>query len=134
MPIPIYKKAPRTTASAARQKAKLGNQVTDKSASTLLATRLLLEESLSIADIAQSRGLAQSTIMRHINDLKREDPSLACGHLRPDDAVMTAVGNAYVAIKVANNPNDFHDDGNIKLRPVLSISSRPLTIILFAWH
>jgi ATP-dependent exoDNAse (exonuclease V) alpha subunit len=100
------------------KKQKLGNQVTDKSASTLLATRLLLEESLSIADIAQSRGLAQSTIMRHINDLKREDPSLACGHLRPDDAVMTAVGNAYVAIKVANNPNDFHDDGNIKLRPV----------------
>ncbi|SNT70292.1 AAA family ATPase [Psychrobacter sp. LV10R520-6] len=100
------------------KKQKLGNQVADKSASTLLATRLLLEESLSIAEIAQTRGLAQSTIMRHISDLKREDQSLACDHLRPDDAVMTAVGNAYVAIKVANNPNDFHDDGNIKLRPV----------------
>ena len=31
---------------------------------------------------------------------------------------MTAVGNAYVAIKVANNPNDFNDDGSIKLRPI----------------
>ncbi|WP_201556247.1 AAA family ATPase [Psychrobacter sp. 72-O-c] len=100
------------------KKQKLGNQVADKSASTLLATRLLLEESLSIAEIAQTRGLAQSTIMRHISDLKSEDQSLACDHLRPDDAVMTAVGNAYVVIKVANNPNDFHDDGNIKLRPV----------------
>ena len=56
--------------------------------------------------------------MRHISDLKRQDPSLACDHLRPDAAVMTAVGNAYVAIKVANNPNDFADDGNIKIKPI----------------
>ena len=84
----------------------------------MLATKLLLEESLSIADIAQTRGLAQSTIMRHISDLKRQDPSLACDHLRPEAEVMTAVGNAYVAIKVANNPNDFHDDGHVKLRPI----------------
>ncbi len=100
------------------KKQKLGSQVSDKSDSTLLATKLLLEESLSIADIAQTRGLAQSTIMRHISDLKRQDPSLACDHLRPEAEVMTAVGNAYVAIKVANNPNDFHDDGHVKLRPI----------------
>ncbi len=100
------------------RKQKLGNQVADKSQSTLLATRLLLEESLSIADIAQTRGLAQSTIMRHISELKSQDPSLACDHLRPDDEVMTAVGNAYVAIKVANNLNDFSDDGSIKIKPI----------------
>ncbi len=100
------------------KKQKLGNQVSDKSDSTLLATRLLLEESLSIAEISQARQLSQSTIMRHIADLKSQDPSLACDHLRPEDEVMTAVGNAYVTIKVANNPNDFNDDGSIKLRPI----------------
>ncbi|MGP9544613.1 AAA family ATPase [Psychrobacter sp. AOP7-B1-25] len=100
------------------KKQKLGNQVSDKSDSTLLATRVLLEESLTIAEISQARQLSQSTIMRHIGELKSQDPSLACDHLRPDDEVMTAVGNAYVAIKVANNPNDFNDDGNIKLRPI----------------
>ncbi|WP_201616039.1 AAA family ATPase [Psychrobacter urativorans] len=100
------------------KKQKLGSQIADKSESTLLATRLLLDESLSIADIAHTRGLAQSTIMRHISDLKRKDPSLACDHLRPDDAVMTAVGNAYVIIKVANNPNDFNDNGTIKIKPI----------------
>jgi ATP-dependent exoDNAse (exonuclease V) alpha subunit len=100
------------------KKQKLGNQVTDKSDSTLLATRLLLEESLSIAEISQARQLSQSTIMRHIGELKSQDPSLACDHLRPEDEVMTAVGNAYVAIKVANNPNDFNDDGSVKLRPI----------------
>ncbi|MGO2279080.1 MULTISPECIES: AAA family ATPase [unclassified Psychrobacter] len=100
------------------KKQKLGNQVSDKSDSTLLATRVLLEESLTIAEISQARQLSQSTIMRHIGELKSQDPSLACDHLRPDDEVMTAVGNAYVAIRVANNPNDFNDDGNIKLRPI----------------
>ncbi|WP_198334010.1 AAA family ATPase [Psychrobacter namhaensis] len=100
------------------KKQKLGNQVSDKSDSTLLATRLLLEESLSIAEISQARQLSQSTIMRHIGELKSQDPSLACDHLRPEDEVVTAVGNAYVAIKVANNPNDFNDDGSVKLRPI----------------
>ncbi len=100
------------------KKQKLGNQVSDKSDSTLLATRVLLEESLSIAEISQERQLSQATIMRHIGELKSQDSSLACDHLRPEDEVMTAVGNAYVAIKVANNPNDFNDDGSIKLRPI----------------
>ncbi len=100
------------------KKQKLGNQVADKSETTLMATKILVEESLSIEDIAYTRGLAQSTIMRHIGDLKRQDPSFACDYLRPDDDIMTAVGNAYVAIKVANNPNDFSDDGNIKIKPV----------------
>lgn len=100
------------------KKQKLGSQVSDKSESTLLATRVLLEESLTIAEISQARQLSQSTIMRHIGELKSQDPSLACDHLRPDDEIMTAVGNAYVAIKVANNPNDFNDDGSIKLRPI----------------
>lgn len=97
---------------------KLGNQISDQSDRTLIATKLLLEESLSIADIAQTRGLAQSTIMRHISELKRQDPSLQCDHLRPSDEVMLAVGNAYVAIKVANDPNDFNDDGSVKLKPI----------------
>jgi len=100
------------------KKQKLGNQVADKSESTLLLTKMLLEESLSIAEIAQERELAQSTIMRHISELKRQDPSLACDHLRPNNEVMTAVGNAYVAIKVANNPNDFNDDGSVKIKPI----------------
>ncbi|MFZ2553019.1 AAA family ATPase [Psychrobacter urativorans] len=100
------------------KKQKQGNQVADKSDTTLLVTQQLLEESLTIAEIAESRELAQSTIMRHISELKHQDPSLACDHLRPSDEIMTAVGNAYVAIKVANNPNDFNDDGTAKLRPI----------------
>ena len=114
----LQKKRREQQQATLNKKQKQGNQVSDKSESTLLATRVLLEESLTIAEISQARQLSQSTIMRHIGELKSQDPSLACDHLRPDDEVMTAVGNAYVAIKVANNPNDFNDDGSIKLRPI----------------
>ena len=58
------------------KKQKRRNQVADKSQSTLLATKTLLEESLSIAEISQARQLSQSTIMRHIAELKAQDPSL----------------------------------------------------------
>ncbi|MDO5770425.1 MAG: AAA family ATPase, partial [Psychrobacter sp.] len=107
----------KTKAQAAKRE-KLGTQVSDQSDSILIETKLLLEESLSIAEIAQSRELAQSTIMRHISELKKQDPSLKCEHLRPSDDIMLAVGNAYVAVKVANDPNDFNDDGSIKLKPI----------------
>ncbi|MDN3454216.1 MULTISPECIES: AAA family ATPase [unclassified Psychrobacter] len=114
----LQKKRREQQQATLNKKQKQGNQVSDKSDSTLLATRVLLEESLTIAEISQARQLSQSTIMRHIGELKSQDPSLACDHLRPEDEVMTAVGNAYVVIKVANNPNDFNDDGSIKLRPI----------------
>ncbi len=114
----LQKKRREQQKSQQDKKQTLGNQVADKSERTLIATRLLLEENLSIADIALTRKLSQATIMRHISELRHQDSSLDCDHLRPDAAVMTAVGNAYVAIKVANDPNDFNDDGHIKLRPI----------------
>lgn len=85
---------------------------------TLEKTKILLEESLSIAEIAEHRGLAQATIMGHMGKLKKQYPDLACDHLRPDDAIMSAVGEAYVAIKVANDPNDFTEEGIVKLKPL----------------
>lgn len=94
-------------AKSLAQKDKLTNQLSDHSESTLMATRILLEESLSIAEIAQSRGLAQSTIMGHISKLKRQDPTLNCEHLRPDEQIIKRVCNAVNAIIAVGDPNDF---------------------------
>ncbi|PNK59877.1 AAA family ATPase [Psychrobacter sp. FDAARGOS_221] len=116
------------------QRDKLGNQLTDHSQSTLMETRLLLEESLSIAEVAQARGLAQSTIMKHLSQIKQQDPSFKCEHLRPDDAIVEKVSAAVDVIIAAADPNDFSggDDSSgvdsagkdlftkdrIKLRPI----------------
>ncbi len=89
-----------------------------KNESTLDTTKALLEESLSIAEIAETRGLAQSTIMGHISKLKKMYPELPCQHLCPDDELIQAVKEAYEAVTLANDPNDFSDDGQVKLRPL----------------
>lgn len=94
------------------------NQLNDKSLSTLDITRQHLLDKMSIQAIAEARGLAQSTIMRHIRDIHRQQPTLDLAHLMPESTVMQAVETAYHAIKAANNPNDFHDDGNVKIKPV----------------
>lgn len=104
------------------QYAQLGRQLAGSSdaqhSTTVLVTRALLEESLSIAEIAQQRELAQSTIMRHIAELRRADANLLCEHLRPDETLLQQVQIAHDAVLAANDPNDVNDDGSIKLRPI----------------
>lgn len=127
-----YKNRKKKQAKKQAQKDKLSNQLSDHSESTLMATRILLEESLSIAEVAQQRGLAQSTIMGHVAKLKRQDPSFNCDHLKPDDEVLHQVSDAVESIIAAGDPNDFSEidvgsTGNkaepftkerIKLRPI----------------
>lgn len=91
------------------QKDKLSNQLNDHSDSTLIATKLLLEESLTIAEIAEARGLAQATIMGHVARLKRQYPELNCEHLRPDVLTLDKVSEAVEAIVAAADPNDFQE-------------------------
>ena len=91
------------------QKDKLSNQLNDHSDSTLMATKLLLEESLTIAEIAEARGLAQATIMGHVARLKRQYPELNCEQLRPDVLTLDKVSEAVEAIVAAADPNDFQE-------------------------
>ena len=91
------------------QKDKLSNQLSDHSDSTLMTTKLLLEESLTIAEIAEARGLAQATIMGHVARLKRQHPDLNCEHLRPDVLTLDKVSEAVEAIVAAADPNDFQE-------------------------
>ena len=96
------------------QKDKLSNQLNDHSDSTLMTTKLLLEESLTIAEIAESRGLAQSTIMGHIARLKRKHPDLNCEHLRPDVLTLDKVSEAVEAIVAEADPNNFQAQPNVE--------------------
>lgn len=109
-------------ATQARQQ----NQETKNSKPSIEITKTLLEASLSIAEISEQRELAQSTIMGHVSQLKARYPTLACEHLRPDDGVIEKVQQAYEAIHLANDPNDFDQDGKIKLRPLYEYMNEEL--------
>lgn len=100
-----------------QKKEHLSNQniITD---STIDITKRLLAQSLTIAETAQERKLAQATIMRHLQAIKEEDPNFPCEHLRPNDKLVIDVYQAYDAIMAINDPNDFDQQGNIKLKPI----------------
>lgn len=111
------------------KQARQQNQEAKNSQPSIEITKTLLEASLSIAEISEQRELAQSTIMGHVSQLKALYPTLACEHLRPDEAVMDKVQQAYDAIHLANDPNDFNQDGQIKLRPLYEYMNEEL-----AWN
>ena len=100
-----------------KKKEHLSNQsvITD---STIDITKRLLAQRLTIAETAQEGKLAQATIMRHLQAIKEEDPNFPCEHLRPNDKLVTDVYQAYDAIMAINDPNDFDQQGNIKLKPI----------------
>jgi hypothetical protein len=50
-----------------------------------------MNQKMSIADIAQARGLTTSTIMSHIYKLIKEHPDLDIAHLAPDPDLMHRV-------------------------------------------
>lgn len=90
----------------------------DYSPSTLEETKSLLEESLTIAEIASKRELAESTIVNHIAKLLKDVPDLPIDHIKPEDELIELVKGAYEKVKKRNKDEDFNDAGDIKLRPI----------------
>lgn len=85
---------------------------------TLLETKVLLDESLTIAEIADIRKLAQSTIMGHIDKLLDHFDDLRLDHIRPDDSFIKQVQKAYDSVKKQDRDEDKDEQGNIKIRPI----------------
>lgn len=90
---------------------------------TFLQTKELLEESLTIAEIADIRKLAQSTIVNHISRLQRHFDDLPIEHLRPDEQMIDNVQKAYHKIIARENEDDKNEWGEIKIQPIYEFLS-----------
>lgn len=86
---------------------------------TVLETKTLLDESLTIAEIAEARNLAQSTIMGHIEKIAEHFPNAHIEHLRPDDEWLVPVEKAYRKIVKRDDKRDKDTEGNIKIRAIV---------------
>lgn len=86
---------------------------------TVLETKALLDESLTIAEIAQARNLAQSTVMGHIEKIAEHFPRANIAHLRPDDEWLQPIDNAYQKIAKRDDKRDKDNDGKIKIRAIV---------------
>lgn len=106
-----------------KRKAQAEQKDDDGLSETFLHTKELLEESLTIAEIADIRKLAQSTIMNHISRLQCHFDDLPIEHLRPDEQMIDNVQKAYDKIVARDNANDKNEDGEIKIQPIYEFLS-----------
>jgi len=91
-------------------------------AATLDETRELFEEGYDIQDIATERGLTPATIINHLGRLQKEhglDISIA----HPGEEVVEQVRKIYKRLTKRQNSDHFNDDGSIKLRPIVELTS-----------
>ena len=94
---------------------------------TIFETKNLLNESLTIAEVADVRKLAQSTIMNHIEQLLTLGETLSLDAIRPDDSHIKPIKKAYDQIKKLDRPEDKDEQGRIKIKPIFEKLSQKYT-------
>lgn len=109
-----------------RNAQKLEQATTGIKQSTLDETRELFEKGYDILDIADERNLSVSTIIGHLEKLHREQ-GLNVDAIKPDDATIEQVRKIYNRLQKRQDPEHFTEDGKIKLRPIVDLSSPKLS-------
>ncbi|WP_313483751.1 AAA family ATPase [Acinetobacter variabilis] len=90
---------------------------------TLDETRELFEEGYEISDIATERGLTPATIINHLGRLHKEQ-GLDISVAHPGEEVVEQVRKIYKRLTKRQNSDHFNDDGSIKLRPIVGLTSQ----------
>ncbi|MFV5508298.1 AAA family ATPase [Acinetobacter sp. 197] len=89
---------------------------------TLDETRELFEEGYEIADIATERGLTPATIINHLGRLHKEQ-GLDISVAHPGEEVVEQIRKIYKRLTKRQNSEHFNDDGSIKLRPIVELTT-----------
>ncbi|MDF1875672.1 AAA family ATPase [Sulfurimonas sp. SAG-AH-194-I05] len=92
--------------------------VTNNPTPTHLQTKELLERSNSIDDLALKRGMSKGTIINHLRILKEQDTELNLDKFMPHAETVELVKEALEKIKNKNNPDDFSENGQPRLKPL----------------
>ena len=79
-------------------------------------TKDLIKEEYSLEELIEERGLAENTIIKHLEILRTYEPNLAMDYLRPEDEVVEAVSMAKESIEQRNNKDDFTEDGTLRIK------------------
>lgn len=89
-------------------------------------TQELFEQGLDIVEIADERNLSPATIINHLTRLHREY-GLDIERIRPDEENIEQVRKIYKKLQKRNSPDDFNEDGQIKLKPIVDMTSPHLS-------
>jgi hypothetical protein len=85
---------------------------------TLKATRNLIEQGKTLAEIAEERSISERTIQDHLSDIMERWPEIDIEYLRPNKKLIKKIAGIVEKIKKRNNEDDFTQGGDIKLRPI----------------
>ncbi|NOQ32098.1 MAG: AAA family ATPase [Helicobacteraceae bacterium] len=85
---------------------------------THLQTKELIESSNSIDELATKRGMSKGTIINHLGVLKEKNPDIDLDKFMPDTHTIELVKAALVKIKEKNNPDDFSENNEPRLKPI----------------
>jgi len=85
---------------------------------THLKTKHLIDKSDTLIKLAQNRGLAKGTIVKHLAQIKEENPEIGLGKYKPKDEIFKRVNDMVLKLKTKNIEENFSDDGNLRMKPV----------------
>ncbi len=94
---------------------------------TLAQTKVLFEQGLDLATIADQRELTQATIINHLAKLKTQEPTFDLARIRPSDEVIHDVSEVVKFLTQHKNDDHFNEDGSIKLRPIFESIERQMS-------
>ena len=81
-------------------------------------TKDLIKEEYSLEELIEERGLAENTIIKHLEILRAYEPNLVMDYLKPEEEIVNQVSIAKDQIEQRNSKEDFLEDGTLKLRSV----------------
>ncbi len=85
---------------------------------TLDITKRMLYGQKTINEMVKDRGISRDTIIGHITQIKKLLPKMDIDYLKPKEEILNLVLKAADKIKKDNNPDNFSQDGQIRLRPI----------------
>ena len=88
---------------------------------THMKTKALIESCSTLKEIAKSRGLTDGTIINHLTKVKEEDSSIDLTKFQPKMEHFDEIEEAVFALKRKNTPEDFSEDGRLRLKPLYDL-------------
>jgi ATP-dependent exoDNAse (exonuclease V) alpha subunit len=89
-----------------------------KKESTYLITKKLVEEGKSIDAMAKEREFSVTTIISHLERLKKDDETINLDQYKPESHILTKVEKVSAKLRLQGNEEFFDKDGNLKLSTI----------------
>lgn len=105
---------------------------------TLDITKEMVKSKLSLEKIIKERELSRDTVIGHLAQLKKLLPDIDIDYLKPKEQILKSVLEMADKIKKEEKPENFTQDGQLKLRPIFEglsekISYDDIKLALLFW-